>query len=123
LLFTPRMCIAIYDYNFTPFFLYSYGAPRDLHSFPTRRSSDLGLPRGADGAHPALRRGGVHGVHPFAVGDGSAVAAPPNRRMAARSEEHTSELQSLAYLVCRLLLEKKNAAIAHSTSQLDTSHV
>src|SRR2546425_6102599 len=32
-----------------------------------------------------------------------------------RSEEHTSELQSLAYLVCRLLLEKKkakNAAIA-----------
>src|SRR3989441_134095 len=28
-------------------------------------------------------------------------------RLAARSEEHTSELQSLAYLVCRLLLEKK----------------
>src|SRR2546423_190337 len=28
-------------------------------------------------------------------------------RSAARSEEHTSELQSLAYLVCRLLLEKK----------------
>src|SRR2546425_9714042 len=32
-----------------------------------------------------------------------------------RSEEHTSELQSLAYLVCRLLLEKKKrtAAAAH----------
>src|SRR2546425_1634988 len=30
---------------------------------------------------------------------------PPCQR--ARSEEHTSELQSLAYLVCRLLLEKK----------------
>src|SRR2546425_7845954 len=29
------------------------------------------------------------------------------RRIGARSEEHTSELQSLAYLVCRLLLEKK----------------
>src|SRR5687767_15627422 len=29
------------------------------------------------------------------------------RRKRARSEEHTSELQSLAYLVCRLLLEKK----------------
>src|SRR5687767_3525584 len=28
-------------------------------------------------------------------------------RRATRSEEHTSELQSLAYLVCRLLLEKK----------------
>src|SRR2546425_3325978 len=34
---------------------------------------------------------------------------PLGRRRAAalRSEEHTSELQSLAYLVCRLLLEKK----------------
>src|SRR5256714_4064119 len=29
----------------------------------------------------------------------------------ARSEEHTSELQSLAYLVCRLLLEKKNIVL------------
>src|SRR5687767_16020110 len=29
-------------------------------------------------------------------------------RPRSRSEEHTSELQSLAYLVCRLLLEKKN---------------
>src|SRR5205823_9704946 len=29
------------------------------------------------------------------------------RRLDRRSEEHTSELQSLAYLVCRLLLEKK----------------
>src|SRR6478609_10503554 len=29
------------------------------------------------------------------------------RRGRRRSEEHTSELQSLAYLVCRLLLEKK----------------
>src|SRR5258707_2435067 len=32
---------------------------------------------------------------------------PPARRLAARSEEHTSELQSRQYLVCRLLLEKK----------------
>src|SRR2546425_3931296 len=33
--------------------------------------------------------------------------ARPRSRL-TRSEEHTSELQSLAYLVCRLLLEKKN---------------
>src|SRR4029079_19836616 len=32
---------------------------------------------------------------------------PGGQRRLARSEEHTSELQSLAYLVCRLLLEKK----------------
>src|SRR2546425_9403829 len=33
-------------------------------------------------------------------------------RSPGRSEEHTSELQSLAYLVCRLLLEKKKKQIA-----------
>src|SRR5687767_15253923 len=36
---------------------------------------------------------------------------PRHRRHAPRSEEHTSELQSLAYLVCRLLLEKKKQTI------------
>src|ERR1041384_8743728 len=35
------------------------------------------------------------------------VAGGNNQRNSYRSEEHTSELQSLAYLVCRLLLEKK----------------
>src|SRR2546425_7528957 len=34
----------------------------------------------------------------------------------ARSEEHTSELQSLAYLVCRLLLEKKKQSSAMKIS-------
>src|SRR5687767_15677159 len=33
----------------------------------------------------------------------------------ARSEEHTSELQSLAYLVCRLLLEKKKINVRRTT--------
>src|SRR5205823_9007855 len=43
------------------------------------------------------------------VGFGFKVAAVPFHMWApdVRSEEHTSELQSLAYLVCRLLLEKK----------------
>src|ERR1041384_8863983 len=42
---------------------------------------------------------------------GRFLPTPPRRCRAGRgprSEEHTSELQSLAYLVCRLLLEKKN---------------
>src|SRR5229473_5870856 len=34
-------------------------------------------------------------------------SCPSRRAGRSRSEEHTSELQSLAYLVCRLLLEKK----------------
>src|SRR2546425_9136463 len=36
-----------------------------------------------------------------------APGPPSNDEPISRSEEHTSELQSLAYLVCRLLLEKK----------------
>src|SRR5205823_10508925 len=38
---------------------------------------------------------------------GVAYREARDRHRLARSEEHTSELQSLAYLVCRLLLEKK----------------
>src|SRR3712207_7875030 len=37
----------------------------------------------------------------------AALYAPSPRSESARSEEHTSELQSRQYLVCRLLLEKK----------------
>src|SRR3712207_8513361 len=36
--------------------------------------------------------------------------SPPDLADGSRSEEHTSELQSRQYLVCRLLLEKKKAA-------------
>src|SRR2546425_8173738 len=39
------------------------------------------------------------------------------KRIVERSEEHTSELQSLAYLVCRLLLEKKKTK-RHGLDQL-----
>src|SRR2546425_9024270 len=44
---------------------------------------------------------------------------PPRAVPALRSEEHTSELQSLAYIVCRLLLEKKkkpSKTISRSTT-------
>src|SRR5687767_15669753 len=44
-------------------------------------------------------------------------AAAGHAAHAQRSEEHTSELQSLAYLVCRLLLEKKIAAALLKISQ------
>src|SRR2546425_5071475 len=40
------------------------------------------------------------------------------RTSAWRSEEHTSELQSLAYLVCRLLLEKKKTKPTRTTRLL-----
>src|SRR3712207_8921228 len=54
---------------------------------------------------------GIHGAGAGAVGTpwaGMAVG-----RAAQRSEEHTSELQSRQYLVCRLLLEKKTPGATH----------
>src|SRR5687767_15325889 len=44
------------------------------------------------------------------------------RRSRTRSEEHTSELQSLAYLVCRLLLEKKKQSTTDE-ERLNTNHL
>src|SRR2546425_983733 len=49
----------------------------------------------------------------------AAEPAPPAAVTPARSEEHTSELQSLAYLVCRLLLEKKKKRANSSTAYDD----
>src|SRR3712207_6922331 len=58
--------------------------------------------------HRAVRNGGPHG---------DAVDLPLQLREdqadRSRSEEHTSELQSRQYLVCRLLLEKKNYGPGH----------
>src|SRR5437899_4122571 len=77
-------------------------AHRDLHSFPTRRSSDL-RGRGDDQVVVA-----GHLSCPFEVSPNSSVLISSLLR---RSEEHTSELQSLRHLVCRLLLEKKNSSL------------
>src|SRR5256885_8068610 len=49
----------------------------------------------------------VQGVHRLGL---AALRIAPARLHAARSEEHTSELQSPCNLVCRLLLEKKKTA-------------
>src|SRR2546423_2271664 len=57
------------------------------------------------GQHIDLGRDGVAPVADAGGGGAAVVAARVGG--VDRSEEHTSELQSLAYLVCRLLLEKK----------------
>src|SRR5687767_15351166 len=92
------------------FFYICSAAPPALPSFPTRRSSDLAgvfasTRTMADRAFVSkwLERPLPSAAVAAARADAEAKAAEPLRR----SEEHTSELQSLAYLVCRLLLEKK----------------
>src|SRR5207253_3446704 len=88
------------------FFLQRPAAHRDLHSFPTRRSSDLHHLLADRGDGQVGRR--HHGRRP-ARGRQAEAARVLRRRSdrRARSEEHTSELQSRGHLVCRLLLEKK----------------
>src|SRR5205823_14641344 len=94
------------------FFFFCPGLLPALHSFPTRRSSDLlsVADLRALGLHTAvLPIACVEGWSGQAVWRGVRVCdlLAHAGRPGARSEEHTSELQSLAYLVCRLLLEKK----------------
>src|SRR6266480_6547567 len=58
---------------------------------------------------PARRDGGCGGCRGSGTRSrGREPGSPPTRPGWARSEEHTSELQSHVNLVCRLLLEKKN---------------
>src|SRR3712207_7021968 len=52
-----------------------------------------------------------------------AALAAPVARATPRSEEHTSELQSRQYLVCRLLLEKKKIKSNHIANNIQPSFV
>src|SRR5437773_7384958 len=91
------------------FFFYCSGDHRDLHSFPTRRSSDLGDP-----GEPLRSRGARGPDPPRAPVRGWRIR---HLRVLRRSEEHTSELQSHHDLVCRLLLEKKKKKNRNKTNK------
>src|SRR5690606_40672700 len=88
--------------KFVVFCFDRYGLLRHLHSFPTRRSSDLPYRR-----VPVLRWLSPTGYGRAADRHGARPRHHVPRPARARSEEHTSELQSRENLVCRLLLEKK----------------
>src|SRR5690606_40768475 len=99
------------------FFVYTVDRDRVLHSFPTRRSSDLASARNMGSlellGNREVKRGAA--ISRNAPSENSSIRAPrasasTTSRGGApvhRSEEHTSELQSREKLVCRLLLEKK----------------
>src|SRR2546430_3950268 len=84
--------------------------------------ADVSLPGGCAIGVPVARHqgsehqdGGAHGLHQVvgreALAHGGAV------HLDARSEEHTSELQSQSNLVCRLLLEKKKKNLFYRLRQ------
>src|SRR3712207_8296670 len=102
------------------FFLMIRRPPRST-LFPTRRSSDLDeLVQAQRAGHAVDQREHVRAevvlqlrvlvqVVEDDLGDGVTLQ---------RSEEHTSELQSRQYLVCRLLLEKKKKDIIHYVNRI-----
>src|SRR5690606_41946977 len=100
-----------------PFFFPRYGHHCSLHSFPTRRSSDLAGVYAANQLFATLdttlRRLPITSDLTAILADTVGfIRQLPHELVAAfrstlRSEEHTSELQSRENLVCRLLLEKK----------------
>src|SRR2546425_7340721 len=113
----------------------SIGVPQPLKMFGTEAQKQRYLPRLAKGAISAfaLTEPGV-GSDPAALEttavpseDGAAWILNGEKLwctngtraeiivVIARSEEHTSELQSLAYLVCRLLLEKKKKILWYAS--------
>src|SRR2546425_4373056 len=89
------------------------------------------------GGAPTARLRATSGARPRAMPVRNESAAAPSARgclqnrsaihsTTKRSEEHTSELQSLAYLVCRLLLEKKKTLAARredSASSKPEQHI
>src|SRR5262249_60987767 len=104
-----------------PLLFYCHGARRDLHSFPTRRSSDLRAHR----HRPDLGQVFPHHVQRAAPQDLTVDGTFGNPELLyilvqghgrLRSEEHTSELQSLTNLVSPLLLENKINLSSHHTA-------
>src|SRR5690606_41426743 len=89
-------------------FFFCYADHRDLHSFPTRRSSDLFW---GDEVEKIARINPLTGE--VLAEERDTLTVYPAKHFVTpkdqldRSEEHTSELQSRENLVCRLLLEKK----------------
>src|SRR5204863_8576761 len=114
-------CVVLRHRSCSCFFFSRCRDPRDLHSFPTRRSSDLPLRAGADPREldrPAFRALLRERLRVPAMVAAQLLVAMENERD-VRSEEHTSELQSRRDLVCRLLLEKKKKKKKNVT---DTHH-
>src|SRR5207248_11080130 len=89
---------------------------QNLHSFPTRRSSDLRRARPLLTRSRACTARSPESRCPNRTADSFTIATTAascdgEGVCGSRSEEHTSELQSPYDIVCRLLLEKKKIII------------
>src|SRR2546423_10170581 len=99
------------------FFLLNDPATTEIYTLPLHDALPILIalaPQPADdvveeraGVVPAA----LPGIYVLTAAQVGRLAGSKDAQPTARSEEHTSELQSLAYLVCRLLLEKKKKPV------------
>src|SRR5262249_61221077 len=100
---------------FSPFFFFNDPAPPEIYTLSLHDA--LPIYDGAGTLPFYVFNHRQYSFQFFLLGDATLARARPGARVASRSEEHTSELQSLTNLVCRLLLEKKNNIYTHHTAQ------
>src|SRR2546425_8094078 len=102
------------------FFFFNDTATTEIYTLSLHDALPISRPvreSGGDVPRAVVRR-----LHQRGAGSLPDAGRGDDQRHQPRSEEHTSELQSLAYLVCRLLLEKKKIiqltrhSIRHSIS-------
>src|SRR2546422_7606101 len=90
------------------FFFFNDTATTEIYTLSLHDALPISWPRRGRSA----RRPGATPGHRRSPGAGRGLSGAPCR---ARSEEHTSELQSRLHLVCRLLLEKKKRHLPQTT--------
>src|SRR2546425_11809996 len=92
------------------FFFFNDTATTEIYTLSLHDALPISLPTKTEidgGTYNTLKSPVEYNSLPVVLTWDSAVSNYPSATIKTRSEEHTSELQSLAYLVCRLLLEKK----------------
>src|SRR5947209_20594603 len=93
-------------------FFFNHTPTTEIYTLSLHDALPIFISRPPNGlAHACgIHRSSRHMDIPMATGAGPSIIRAP---IGSRSEEHTSELQSRQYLVCRLLLEKKKKKATH----------
>src|SRR3712207_7167136 len=105
-------------------FFFNDTATTEIYTLSLHDALPISGSGGGQHAHPGLRPARLRQDAParrLGPRVGRAVRLGDAGRGGRRSEEHTSELQSRQYLVCRLLLEKKKKSISHIHKHLNNA--
>src|SRR2546422_3562732 len=102
------------------FFFFNDTATTEIYTLSLHDALPISRLAPDDPEHQAAHAHWQAALHELCDWAGPTAMAPLARSplIAARSEEHTSELQSRLHLVCRLLLEKKKKEMEHDVRKI-----